>query len=312
MRRDQDDPVKHLKIPASFRRTILDLFKDRGAAWLQDLPQLIAECEARWGLRVQEPFLLSYNYVTSAVDQDGEPVVLKLGVPNPELTCEIAALRIFNGCGFARLIDADAERGILLVERLLPGMMLVTLEDDEQATEIAAQLMKQLWQPAPVQHAFPTVAKWMQGLQRLRQRFEGGTGPFPRRQVEAAESLFRELAAQNKPPMLLHGDFHHYNILSSHRQPWLAIDPKGVVGDPAYEVGALLYNPWGDLVRLPQMPRLLSRRLDILSSVLGFDRQRLIGWGICQAVLSGWWSYEDHGRGWKYTFSIADILLGLD
>lgn len=306
-----DDSLAAMTVSNQFKRTILDLFGERGASWLEDLPQLITECEQRWELHVQPPFWLSYNYVAPAMRKDGSWVVLKLGVPNPELLCEIEALRIFNGIGVVQLIDADAERGILLLERLLPGKMLVTLGDDERETEIAARIMKQIWRPAPVKHSFPTVAQWAAGLKRLRARFGGGTGPFSPRLVEIAEGLFRDLLAENVPPMLLHGDLHHFNILSAQRQPWLAIDPKGVVGDLAYDVGALLYNPWGELSEVPELPHLLSRRLDMLSQILGFDRERLRGWGIAQAVLSGWWSYEDHGRGWEYTLGVAEVLLGL-
>ena len=76
------------------------------------------------------------------------------------------------------------------------------------------------------------------------------------------------------PPVVLHGDLHHFNILAAERQPWLAIDPKGVVGEPVYETGALLRNPWPDLLSLPDPGRILARRVDQLAEELGFDRAR--------------------------------------
>jgi streptomycin 6-kinase len=238
-------------------------------------------------------------------------VVLKAGVPNPELLTEIAALRHYDGHGIVRLLDADPEQGVMLVERLRPGIPLVTLADDKQATSIAAQVMKQLWRPVPPDHLFPTVHKWAAGMKRLREHFGGGTGPLPVRLVETAESLFAELLASMDTPVLLHGDLHHWNILSAEREPWLALDPKGVVGEPAYEVGALLRNPLPQLLNWPQPGRILARRVDQLSEELGIDRQRLIGWGVAQAVLSAWWSIEDHGHGWEEAMTCAELLADL-
>jgi len=138
--------------------------------------------------------------------------------------------------------------------------------------------------------------------------FEDGFGPFPRRLVETAVSTREDLLADNTPPMLLHGDFHHENVLTAQRKPWLALDPKGVIGDPAYEVGAYLYNPIVDVVAAKN---LVARRIDQFSEVLMLDRQRLIKWGIVQAVLSAVWSYQDHDEELSPTLLIADQLTKL-
>jgi streptomycin 6-kinase len=295
-----------------FARTIVELYGTQGLDWLRRLPATLAACEQRWSLTVMPPFAdLSYNYVAPAIRADGAEVVLKVGVPNPELTTEIEALRHYNGRGSVRLLDADPEEGILLLERLQPGTPLSSLADDEAATSIAAGVMRQLWRPVPADHPFPTVAKWAAGLQRLRDRFGGGTGPFPTYLVEAAESLFAELIASMDGPVLLHGDLHHDNILAAERQPWLALDPKGVVGEPAYEVGALLRNPMPQLLAEPQPARVLARRADQLAEELGFDRERILGWGLAQAVLSAWWSFEDHGHGWEPAIACPKLLAAL-
>src|SRR5690554_2828746 len=155
-------------LPEHFRRTVLSLYGERGAAWLAALPTLLDECAARWGLTLLPPYPLSYNYVAPVVRSDGSPAVLKVGVPNPELTCEIEALRLCDGQGMVQLLDGDAERGILLLERLEPGTTLRELGDDEQATAIAAEVMAALWCPLPADHPFPTTAKWALGMERLR------------------------------------------------------------------------------------------------------------------------------------------------
>jgi streptomycin 6-kinase len=238
-------------------------------------------------------------------------MVLKAGVPDKELLSEIAALRVYDGGGAARLLQSDAEQGVFLLERLRPGTVLTTLADethDEEATSIAASVMRVLWRPAPEDSNFPTVADWAQGMQRLRSRFDDGVGPFPVRLVEEAEGLFKDLLSSMAPPVLLHGDLHHDNILSAERAPWLAIDPKGLIGEPAYEVGALLRNLWPERHRLSSPARILERRLWILSEELELDRERLQGWAVAQAVLSAWWSVEDNEDGWQPTIAIAEML----
>lgn len=280
-----------MQLPDSFIHTVSSTFD--GDDWLAELPQLIAACEARWGLAVQPHFPgLSYNYAAPATLPDGTEIVLKLGVPRPELRTEIEALRLYNGRAMCRLIDADAEQGILLLERLQPGHMLTAVVDDDAATRIAAGIMHRLWRPLAETHSFPSVADWAAGLAGLRACFSGGTGPFPPRLVEMAERLFADLLASSAAPVLLHGDLHHYNILAATRDPWLAIDPKGVAGEPAYEVGAFIRNPL-NLHEWPDREKVAARRLHILAETLEIDRQRLAAWSLAQEVLSLWWDFED-------------------
>ncbi len=301
-----------MKLPPHFTKTVTNTFTG-GAAWLGRLPDLLAECERRWNLTVRpSPFTLSYNYVAPATLADGTEIVLKVGVPNRELRTEIEALWLYNGRSAVRLLDADPDKGILLLERLYPGEMLTTITDDDEATRLAAQAMQALWRPLPADHNFPSVADWAGGMAELREEFGGGTGPFDRKVVETAESLFTALLASSGQPVLLHGDLHHYNILSS-GDGWRVIDPKGVAGEPAYEVGALLRNPF-TIFAEPELKRITARRLDILAETLALDRERLRQWSLAQAVLSAWWSYEDGGdpADWEPTMWLAGVLAELE
>ena len=187
------------------RQTMVALYGDRGAAWWQELPDLLERCARRWSLTLRPPFdNLSYHYVAPAVRADGGEAVLKVGVPNPELYSEMEALRHYDGRGSVRLLAADEAWGALLLERLRPGVRLVTEEDDEAATRVAAGVMEQLWRPPPPEHGFRSVADWAAGLQRLRDTFDGGTGPFPPRLVSLAEGLFPELLSSMAPTMAGH------------------------------------------------------------------------------------------------------------
>jgi streptomycin 6-kinase len=168
-----------------------------------------------------------------------------------------------------------------------------------------------LWRPAPPDPVFPTVAGWAADLQDLRAQFNGGTGPFPPALIATAEALFAELIPSQAAPVLLHGDLHHDNILAATRAPWLALDPKGVVGEPAYEAGALLRNQLARVFAAAAPAGFMARRVDQLAEALALDRDRLIGWSLAQAVLSAWWTYEDHGQIDEPMLACAALLATL-
>jgi len=294
-----------MDLSQEFINTIQNTFGDDGRAWLVALPNLINEASRRWNLvNVQPVSNLSYNFVAFA-KREAEDVVLKIGVPNRELTSEMSALRFFDGKGAVRLLEADEERAMFLLERLQPGEMLATLNDDDQATQIAAEVMLNLWQPAPSQAAFIQLSDWFKGFEKLRLRFEGGTGPLEKTLVERAENSVANFFSEDYMPMLIHGDLHHYNILSS-KNSWLAIDPKGVIGPAAYEVGPFLMNPLGFLNK-PDAIQITKRRIDILSERLGFEHERIREWGIAHSVLSAWWSLEDN-MDWEYSMRCAEVI----
>ncbi|MCC7360842.1 MAG: phosphotransferase [Anaerolineales bacterium] len=296
-------------LPADFVQRTLDLHGQAGRVWLAQLPQLVAACAARWGLTPRPPFALSYNYVAPATLADGTPCVLKLRAPHAGPWTELAALRHYAGRGCAAVLAADDALGALLIEQLRPGAPLTTLPDDE-ATGVAAALMTRLWRPPPPDHPFPTLADWMRGLARLRAHY-GGPGPFPAALLARAEGLWADLRSEPTPSVVLHGDLHHANILAAERVPWLAIDPQGVVGDPAFEAGALLRNPLAAVRAWPDLAARTARRLAILAERTGLDRRRLAGWALVSGVLSAWWTVEDHGRFRAAELRLPEALVSL-
>lgn len=265
----------------------------------------VREVEGRWAVRVGPAFAgVNYHFVAPATRSDGSEVVLKLGLPTPEFGWEAEALRLYAGHGAVELLEEDRPQGAMLLERLRPGGSLAEVEDDRQAIHTASSVMRELWRPLPPEHTFPSITDWAAGLQKLRSQFEGGTGPLPADLVDRAEGIYRELTSSLGPIVLLHGDLHLDNILQARRRPWIAIDPQGVAGEAEYEVGALLRNPPEGMPRR----RALARRLDQLAEELGFSRERLRLWGLAQAVLSAWWSVEDHGSMWDDAIECAKAL----
>ena len=280
-----------IHIPQAFADHVAIVF-DGGAAWIAQLPKQVAELERRWSIKVGQPFVLSYNYAADAVMADGTPVAFKIGVPRREVNREIEAVQLYNGRGMARLLRADPASGALLLERLQPGDMLSTLDNDDEMTRIGAQVMRDLFRPAPKTHGLRHVAEWADGLQRLRAAFNGGTGPFPKRLVEMSETFFADLFASATETVMIHGDLHHFNILRA-GDGWLAIDPKGMVGEPAYETGAFLRNELDRVYTSSNPLQTMARRVAIFAEVLELDRQKIVQYGLAQAILSAWWSYED-------------------
>jgi len=302
-----------LALPPAFVQRQLDLNGERGRAWVDRLPELIAEFERRWHITVGTPFDLSYNFVAPATQaESGAACVFKAVAPYLDADTEGDALALYAGQGAARLLQRDIAGGVLLLERCLPGDELATLfpDRDDEASAIAGDIMVKLWRPLTSAHPFTPLDAWTGVLERLYGFFGGTAGPMDKRVVDAAIGLRRELLAHPPETVLLHGDLHHHNILrtfaratvavagkSDVDQPgWLAIDPKGLVGEKAYEPGCLFYNPVGEWHTHVDGPRLTRRRADIIVAHTGLDLKRLLGWAVVQGIVSSAWDYEGGGE----------------
>ncbi len=182
--------------------------------------------------------------------------------------------------------------GAVLLERLSPGTSLVDMAldgRDEEATEVIAGVIQRMSHPGELLKGFTTVEEWGKGFQRY---LASGDNQVPAALVEQGRRSYEELCATQRSVRLLHGDLQHYNILFDDERGWTAIDPKGVVGEIEYEIGASLRNPW----EKPEMfacPETVERRLKIYEERLKLDIKRALGWGFAQAVLSAIWSVED-------------------
>jgi streptomycin 6-kinase len=270
--------------------------------WLSALRQQLDYFIDRWALRLEPPFPnVALNYVAPATRANGERCVFKLSRHVTETRCEIAALHLWHGRGAARLLEADPDRGALLIEYVEPGTMLAALaeSDDDAATLIAADMLRRLWLPAPVQSELRPLASWCAAFDRNREAILSGTTGFPVTLFERADNLRRELLLTTNSPTVLHGDLHHFNVLRAQRADWLSIDPKGLVGDACFDLCQFLRNPRRVEARVN------ARRLDILCSELGLDRARTKDWCLVHAVLDACWDFED-GNSWHAAVAYAE------
>jgi streptomycin 6-kinase len=253
-----------------------------GAAWLGSLPRLAEECAEQWSLRLGEPFGQGNVSLTMPVRlADGKQAVLKLNFPEEESAHESDALMHWRGEGAVQLLEVDRERNALLVEYADPGTSLWEVGDDEEATLVAAAVLRRLWRRPPTDgHPFRVLAaeaeRW---AAELRSDWEALARPFEQSLVDAAAAAAQELAGSQPDLVLCHQDLQGSNVLQARREPWLAIDPKPIVGEPAFDVASLLRDRrWSVRVEV------IRRRLDLLAAELGLERERMRGWGIVHAL----------------------------
>jgi streptomycin 6-kinase len=279
-----------LQLPDVYTKNIKLVHKEKGKEWLEKLPKLISYCEKRWKLKVQDPFELSYNFVAAAVFADGSEIVLKLSVPSQDFQYELEALKLFkqHKRKMVQLLDYDERKGIILLERLKPGKMLSTIDDDEVATRIAASVLKELWIPTGEDSSLPTTKNRETSLIKLRKEHQNGLGPISAQMLEEAEYFFKKMNETSTQSYLLHGDLHHYNILSKNNS-WMVIDPQGLIGEREYDLIQYLLN------KLPEKgyTEVIKKRIDIFAEELGLNKERILMWGIAHSILSTAWSVED-------------------
>ena len=239
--------------------------------WLARVPTVVRQLERRWSLSVGVPFDgpdVTCSWVAPVCLADGRSAVLKLGMPHFEAEHESEGLRFWNGDPAVYVLDADKELGSVLLERCEPGIALRTLPEAQQDVIIAG-LLRRLWRTPSAPHTFrplsAMIACWSEESTRQRQHWPD------RGLVSAGLGLLRELAEPAATDVLLATDLHAGNVLQSQREPWLVIDPKPFVGDPAYDATQHLFNCED---RLRSDPFGTVRRFaDLLG--IGFERVRL-------------------------------------
>jgi streptomycin 6-kinase len=264
-----------LKIPARLAASC-GQSRER-ARWLAGLPSALAALEHRWRLRPCGPLGgadASCSYLAAVKREDGTPAVLKIGMPHMEGEHEIAGLRFWDGNPTVRLLLADEGLHAMLLERCQPGTALGSLPESEQDT-VVSRLLHRLWRlpPGPLFRPLSALtAYWSQ--QTLAQSTEWCDSGLVREGLR----LFDELPRSAPETVTLATDLHAGNILRAEREPWLVIDPKPFVGDPAFDATQHLFNCPG---RLRADARGTIRHF---ARLLGVDHERVRLWTLARAA----------------------------
>jgi streptomycin 6-kinase len=229
-----------LDVPDYFIRNASRQFGDRGPEWVAELPSIIAACEGRWNLRdwvVVED--LSINLVCFAQAEGHGDVVVKIQGPHGERVTELTALQLFNGGPLCRCLDADPGLGVMLLERILPGDTLRTLQPRDAQLDIGCQILSTLPRPLTGDHGLPSYREWMsRAFSTVKREYSPGARLTDL--MEAAWQQYEQI--DDGTSCLLHGDLHHDNILSAGNGVWKLIDPQGVIGPPLMECGRFIQN----------------------------------------------------------------------
>jgi streptomycin 6-kinase len=291
-----------IELPAAFRAYAAR--SESFARFLDVLPRRVGELVDEWRLAPDGAPMHGFcSLVLPVRAPDGVSAVLKVALPEEESEHEHLALRHWHGRGAVRLLRADPRRSAMLLERLHTRDLSELW--DLEACQVVAGLYAQLHVPAPPRLRLLTayVARWSAELAGLPR-----SAPVPRRLVEQASSLGRALAGDPASVgTMIHGDLHYANVLAADREPWLAIDPKPMSGDPHYELAPMLWNRW-EQIASGDVRENLRRRFHTIVDAAGLDEGRARDWVVVRMVHNMSWAVIDGDPDEEYLTRCVSII----
>ena len=277
-----------------FKQNIVSIYGNKGEQWLDSLPDITAKIANEHNLSGLTPVNnMTFNYVASGYQNDN-PIILKIGMNSKALTKEASCLKAFAKHATAEVIADDTN--MIIMQRAVPGSTLKSHfpDNDIDATKILCASIKELHKALiPENHNFYHLSELFKTLdQKLDISDEILT---------KAKRLKDNLLKSTTKEVLLHGDLHHDNILngesrrsSKSEDGWLVVDPKGFIGDPAFEPAAYLCNPIPELLHKDNAKQIVSARIKLCAEKLEIPEQRIKDWLYVKSVLCWAWSLEDN------------------
>lgn len=273
-------------------KNVTNTWGDKGKAWLNQLPSLIEFLSTHWSLTDIKPVTnLSYNYVAKATQNNNTPVVLKISCDEQLIADEYKALQHFDGHDSIKVLDINTYHNALLLEQAIPGHLLkehhpIKIED---TIAIYANVVKELSSRPLTKKDYTHVSHWCKAIDRIKdQRIE-------KRTIQKAKELKVFLLSSANNEYLCHGDLHLENIISQGKK-WLSIDPKGIIGEMAFEAAAfdlIDKSEWFDPDTIQDK---VIARVDYLANALKIDKNRLLAWIFLRVIISAQWFIEDNGN----------------
>jgi streptomycin 6-kinase len=290
--------------PEAFVRSTVQREGEPGAVWLAELPSIVAELLERWECVPDGEVMHGGVGIIVPVRRAEGTAALKVSFPHPGNVHEPDAFAAWGGRGAVLLHERDDERFAMLLERVQTST-LAEVEDGDEVAAVAGRTNRRLAIPAPP------------GLPRLREHADAWeeqlrndaaelTHPLSPYVVDAAVATIRELG-RVQPDTVIHGDFHARNILRADREPWLAVDPKGCAGDPAYDGGTLLKARALTLLEADDLRKAVDRFLDVFTEAAQLDRERARRWAQLHVVQAAFWGRR-HGFRIARSGSRLDLL----
>ena len=259
-------------------------------------PGIFATHLARWGLVPDGEPIATPGSSLLPVRRGGVPVMLKVA-REAEERAGARLMAWWEGDGAARVLEHDGDA--LLLERALGDGSLARMARsgrDDEASRILCAAAARLHAPRgrPPPELVP-LERWFRALAPAAAE-HGGI-------LRRAESAARELLSAPRGVVVLHGDLHHGNVLDFGERGWLAIDPKGLVGERGFDFANLFCNP--DLATAAAQGR-LERQATVVAEAAGLERTRLLRWVLAYAGLSAAWTLEE-GDHPEIALAVAEI-----
>jgi len=294
-------------LPSELIHHVTAICRRDGEEWVDGLENNVRELESMWSIKVLDPFAAGeFNYVAPARLSNGELAVVKLAPPyeTTEIFAEAAYLRARDGRGAVHLIAEDRSRKAILIEHALPGKnMTESFENDEPASvEPAIRALKASLLPPPVGASdLVDLDRWFNGLRRF------SSTEFPADYATKALKIYDDLSGGTSQTFYLHGDFHPGNLVTAVREPFLLIDPKGMVGHIGYDIACFLNNFhwWQDEKR--DVASRLHKAVVQFADAFHIDPFELRQWAFAQMVLGAWWTFDEMPEFYDNEVAKADV-----
>ncbi len=270
-----------------------------GAAWVAAIPALVGRAVERWRLALGEPFGVgTASWTAPGTLPDGTPVVLKIGFPHDEARYEAMALAIWRGSAAVELLAHDADDWALLMRRAHPGTPLLAFSAPaEQRIDACVGVLANLHLAPLAEVGVPELtqvcASWAATAAERARTWAHLLGPHAELVARGVEQLHTFAEDRAAPRVLLHGDLNPGNvILDDPGTPhWLAIDPKPMIGDPAYDLWPVL-SQIDDPFAYPDPASVVAPRLRAAAARLDVDPRRVALWAFARSVEAALWQLE--------------------
>ena len=288
----------------TLKRNIINIFGEQGKDWLANLPRIVDELAAYWELSDIAPVdNMTFNYVAKATMSANQPVILKISCDEKSIANEFQALKYFNGSGSIQLIAHHETYHALLLQQAVPGITLKSLysSQPDYVMDCYVGTMKKLHdKQLSNKNEYRHIKEWLSAIDHL------SDAACPVHLIRKARDLKNQLLDSITTEIFLHGDLHHDNILQ-HGDQWLAIDPKGIVGDAEFEIAAFDFMYINELANQNNVKNIFAERVNLVAQKTKLHSQRIKDWVFVRLILMAAWHVEDNGNpGWA--IRLAEVL----
>ncbi len=271
---------------------IINLFKDKGEVWFKKLPEIVEELADTWNITEIKPVNnMTFNYVIKAIQNNQDPVVVKISCDEQLIIGETKSLEHFHGHGAVKLLDHNTKYHAILLEQARPGSTMKECRVQSNLDYLMDEYIKNVKNlhssPTPSVQNFPEIKKWLKVFDRV------DSSKLPVGLSEKIEKLGLELCESQTNKILLHGDLHLDNILQNGNS-WISIDPKGIIGEAEFEVAAFDFLSENEIENSDNLSNLFHSRINLIAKKSELNLDRLRKWCLVRLALAIAWCVEDN------------------